>query len=57
MMIEIAQMALSYYLNKQWKDCFLEQHGRNDPENASRARSAICRTVQSIQMIQSSQHM
>ncbi len=45
MMLEIAQMALSYYLNKLRKDCFLKHHGGNNP--------AICRTVQSIQMIQS----
>ncbi len=45
MMIEIAQMALSYYLNKLRKDCFLKHHGRNDPESAARARGAICRTV------------
>ncbi len=32
MMIEIAQMTLSYYLNKLRKDCFLK-HGRNDPES------------------------
>ncbi len=53
MMIEIAQMALSYYLNKLRKDCFLKHHGRNDPESAARARGTTCRTVQSIQMIQS----
>ncbi len=53
MMIEIAQMALSYYLNKLRKDCFLKHHGRNDPESAARARGAICRTVKSVQMIQS----
>ncbi len=40
MMIEIAQMALSYYLNKLRKDCFLKHHGRNDPESAARARGA-----------------
>ncbi len=53
MMIEIAQMALSYYLNKLRKDCFLKHHGLNDPESAARARGAICRTVKSVQMIQS----
>ncbi len=54
MMIEIAQMALSYYLNKlMQKDCFLNHHGGNDPESAARARGAICRTVKSIRMIQS----
>ncbi len=42
MMIEIVQMALSYYLNKLRKDCFLKHHGRNDPESAARARGAIC---------------
>ncbi len=31
-MIEITQMALSYYQNKLLKDCFLKHHGRNDPE-------------------------
>ncbi len=31
-MIEIAQIALSYYLNKLLKDCFLKHHGRNYPE-------------------------
>ncbi len=30
MMSEITQMALSYYLNKLQKDCFLKHHGRND---------------------------
>ncbi len=45
MMFEIAQMALSYYLNKLRKDYFLKHHGRNDPESAARARGAICRTV------------
>ncbi len=44
-MIEIAQMALSYYLNKH--------HGRNDPESAVGDRGAICRTVKRVQMIQS----
>ncbi len=53
MMIKITQMALSYYLNKLQKDCFLQHNGRNDPESAARARSAICRTVKSIQIIQS----
>ncbi len=53
MMIEIAQMALSYYLNKLRKDCFLKHHGRNDPESAARARGAICRTVKCVQVIQS----
>ncbi len=53
MMFEIAQMALSYYLNKLRKDCFLKHHGRNDPESAARAHGAICRTVESVQMIQS----
>ncbi len=38
MMIEIAQMALSYYLNKLRKDCFLKYHGLNDPESVVRAR-------------------
>ncbi len=52
MMIEITQMALSYYLNKLRKDCFLK-HGRNGPESTARAHSAICRTDKSIQMIQS----
>ncbi len=52
MMIEITQMALSYYLNKQRKDCFLQHLGLNDPESAARARGAICWTVQSVQMIQ-----
>ncbi len=51
-MIEIAQMALSYYLNKR-KDCFLKYRGLNDPESAVRARGAIFRTVKRIQMIQS----
>ncbi len=40
MMFEIVQMALSYYLNKLRKDCFLKHHGRNDHERAARARSA-----------------
>ncbi len=53
MMIEITQMALSYYLNKLRKDCFLKHHGQNDPEGAARACGAICRTVKSVQMIQS----
>ncbi len=53
MMIEIAQMALSYYLNKLRKDCFLKHHAGNNPESSAQARAAICRTVQSIQMIQS----
>ncbi len=53
MMIKITQMALSYYLNKLRKDCFLKQNGLNDPESAARARGAICRTFKSIQMIQS----
>ncbi len=53
MIIEIMQMALSHYLNKLRKDCFLKHHGRNGPESAARARGAICRTVKSIQMIQS----
>ncbi len=53
MMIKIAQMFLSYYLNKLRKDCFLKQNGLNDPESAARARGAICRTFKSIQMIQS----
>ncbi len=53
MMIEITQMASSYYLNKLRKYCFLKHHGRNDPESAVRARGTICRTVKSIQMIQS----
>ncbi len=52
MMIEITQMAFSYYLNNLRKDCFLK-HGWNDPESAARARGAICRTVKSAQMIQS----
>ncbi len=54
-MIEIAQMALSYYLNKLLKDCFLKHHGRNDPERerCTNNRGAICRTVKSIQIIQS----
>ncbi len=52
MMIEIAQMTLSYYLNKLRKYCFLK-HGRNDPESAAQAHSAICRTVESVQMTQS----
>ncbi len=52
MMIEIAQMALSYNLNKLRKDCFLK-HGRNGLESDARARGAICRTVKSVQMIQS----
>ncbi len=51
MMIEIAQMALSYYLNKLRKNCFLKHHGRNDPESAVRACDATCRTVKSVQMI------
>ncbi len=51
MIFEIAQMALSYYLNKLRKDCF--HHGRNDPESAARACGAVCRTFKSIQMIQS----
>ncbi len=45
-------MALSYYLNKLLKDCVLNHHGRTGPESAARARGAICRTVQSVQMIQ-----
>ncbi len=53
---EIAQMALSYYLNKLLKDflnhCFLNHHGRTGPESAARARGAICRTVKTVQMIQ-----
>ncbi len=53
MMIEIAQMALSYYLNKLRKYCFLKHHGWTGPESAARARSVICRTVKSVQMIQS----
>ncbi len=53
MMIKIVQMALSYYLNKLRKYCFLKQNRRNDPESAARPRGAICRTVKSIQMIQS----
>ncbi len=57
MMIEIVQMALSYYLNKLQKDCFLKHQGRNGSEGAARARSAICRTVKSIQMIQSAKRM
>ncbi len=52
MMIEIAQMALSYCLNKR-KDCFLKHHGRNDPESTARARGAVCRTVKCVQVIQS----
>ncbi len=52
MMIEITQMALSYYLNKLRKD-FLKHHGRNDPESVARAHGAIRRTVKSVQMIQS----
>ncbi len=52
MMIEIAQMALSYYLI-----LLLKHNGQNDPENAAQARSASCRTVQSIQMIPSSKRM
>ncbi len=48
MMIEIAQMGLSHYLNKLRKD-FLNHHGRTRPESAARARGAICRTVQMIQ--------
>ncbi len=52
MMIEIAQMALSYYLNKR-KDCFLKHHGRNDPGSTARARGAVCRTVKCVQVIQS----
>ncbi len=52
MMIEIAQMTLSYYLNKLRKDCFLK-HGRNDPESAARAHGAIYRTVENVKMIQS----
>ncbi len=35
MMIEIAQMALGYYLNKLRKDCFLKHLGRNDPESTA----------------------
>ncbi len=57
MMIEIAQMALSYYLNKLWKDCFLKHHGQNDLESAAQAHSAICRTVQSVQLIQSAKRV
>ncbi len=34
-MIEIAHMALSCYLNKLRKDCFLEYHGLNNPESAA----------------------
>ncbi len=52
-MIEIVQIALSYYLNKLLKDCFLKHHGLNDLESAARARGTICRTVKSVQMIQS----
>ncbi len=51
-MIEIAQMALSYYLNKQQKDYLLRHHEQNGPESHARAPSAICRTVKSFQMIQ-----
>ncbi len=53
MMFKIAQMALSYYLNKLRKNCFLKHHGRKYPESAARARGAICRTFKSVQMIQS----
>ncbi len=49
---EIAQMALSYYLNKLLKDCFLNHHGWTGPESAARARGTICRTVKCAQMIQ-----
>ncbi len=52
MMTEIAQMALSYYLNKLRKD-FLKHHGWNDPESAARGDGTIRRTVKSVQMIQS----
>ncbi len=45
MVIKIVQMALSYYLKKH--------HGWNGSESAARARGAICRTVKSVQMIQS----
>ncbi len=51
-MIEITQMALSYYLNKQQKDYLLRHHEQNGPESPARARSAICRSVKSFQMIQ-----
>ncbi len=40
MMIEIAQMAWSYYLNKLRKDCLLKHHGLNDPGSAARAHGA-----------------
>ncbi len=39
MMIEIAQMAMSYYLDKLRKACFLK-HGGNGPENTARAHGA-----------------
>ncbi len=52
MMIEITRMALSYYINKLWKDCFLKHHGRTGPESAARGRGAICR-IKSVQLIQS----
>ncbi len=42
-LFEIAQMALSYYLNKLRKDCFLNHHGRTGPENAAWASGAICK--------------
>ncbi len=47
------QMTLSYYLNKLRKDCFLKHHGRNGLESTARAHSIICRTVKTVQMIQS----
>ncbi len=55
---EIMQMALSYYLNKLRKDCFLKHHGRIGLESAARACGAICRTfkgvpISMVQMIQS----
>ncbi len=49
MMIQIAQMALSYYLNKLQKDCLLKHNGWYGSESAARARGATCRTVKSAQ--------
>ncbi len=45
MIVEIKQIALSYYLKKH--------HGLNDHESALLVRGAICRAVKSIQMFQS----
>ncbi len=44
-MIEIAQLALSYCLNKLLKVSFLKHKRRNDHESAAWGRGTICRTV------------